>query len=936
MKKVFTLLFCLILTMTGFVACNQTEEVHQHTFADEWRYDEAEHWHTATCEHVDEVADKGAHEDKDSNDICDVCGYIADHTHSFEDVWTQGEDTHYHKSACGHNVKKDETKHSDENNDGACDVCAYNGGHEHTYEEGWTALEDGHWHIPTCGHTVDGIGKEAHVDANNDGDCDVCAYNGGHEHTFADTWTMTDDEHWHEVTCGHSVAVADKSVHVDDDGDTTCDVCGYTPEHFHTFQDEWTGDATGHWHAASCGHSDVKKDESAHDGYEIDGVCDTCGFVVFRLFTITVHIPEYATITAPDGESVTTFIVRENTKTTIQVHIPTYAEIERIVGASVVGEPVITDDICTFTVEIDGVQADTEISVEAYRISAVDVIFTEGKGSLVLKEAFKYAYEDITFTAPSAGRYMIFSTSDEWVQFGIGEVDENGYEIATKVYFIDADAPGDYTVRARYFPWSVPESGLHEYSYTIAKVEESLTLKSLVSEGYVLPTNVDVTLYFTAPKAGRYQISSSTLGMAWNDYICNSIILEATEDNQVMSFTVRNEISSAASFSFDCTIVSMEPETVSVGEHTITALYGQYKAIVVIADQNGSFRIEAANPYFRFYIWNENTETMNSLGTSHNIEGMKVGDRFVLFLGLDTFDYTGTDDITDMVTVSYLGYIPPYENGGYTALTGTPNTYVSEYDASDFVLTAPAGAQISLDGETWQDSVEAHCALFGSITYWVKTTDGSTEVTVTVQRITYEFTLGLGTQVQAMIPGKDYTVYLTGSSDPAYYVNYILSWNHAHVTAFYNAVQIASGDTVNNYSSHYAMTITYTGPETADIAFTLEDPYVEEDTEDPVIPTDTTLTVGENAILVAVVGNYCEGTMVSFTAPTTATYVLSAAEGEENAGVYLISDNGDSAEMLEIPYEFTVEEGTVLYFNIITTDVMSANSDTIDLVVDTK
>ena len=81
MKKVFTLLFCLLIVITAFVGC-ESEEVHTHTFADEWRYDENNHWHHSTCEHTDEVSEKGAHVDEDSNDICDVCGYISDHTHT--------------------------------------------------------------------------------------------------------------------------------------------------------------------------------------------------------------------------------------------------------------------------------------------------------------------------------------------------------------------------------------------------------------------------------------------------------------------------------------------------------------------------------------------------------------------------------------------------------------------------------------------------------------------------------------------------------------------------------------------------------------------------------------------------------------------------------------------------------------------------------------
>ena len=955
-KKVLTLLLCLILSLTALTACNQDgggiggnqDDTHTHTFADEWRYDASEHWHTATCEHVDEVADKGAHEDKDGNDICDICGYIADHTHTYEDTLTQGEDTHYYKAACGHNVKKDEAKHTDENNDGACDVCAYNGGHEHTYEEGWTALEDGHWHIPSCGHSVDGIGKEAHKDENNDGDCDVCSYNGGHEHTYAEEWSNTGDEHWREVTCGHSVSVADKGVHVDENGDTTCDLCGYTPEHFHAFDEGWTSDASGHWHKATCGHDDIRKDEATHDGYETDGVCDTCAYVVFRLFNVTVTLPEYVTMTAPDGSNATSFIVKENTEVTFQLHIPTYAEMVKITGASVVGDPVLENEINTYTVKLNGVTADTSVALVTNKLAAVDVIVSDGKGSIAITDAFKYFYEDITFNAPTAGRYMIFSTTDEWVHFGIGEMGDDGYPIYKQVYFLDVETAGDATVQARYFPWSVPDSGKLDYSYVIAKVDGSLTLKSLVSDGYTLPTNVDTTVRFTAPKAGRYQISSSLLGLSWNDYICNSIILVATEDNQEMSFTVRYDNTTAPSFVFDCFVTYMEPDALKTGENTVIVPFGQYKALSFTADQTGSYNIRVTDPYVRLYGWNEETQTMMGQGISYTIDELEAGSSFTLYVGLDTYDYTGTDDITDIIILEYLGYVPPYENGGYTAMVNVSNSYVSSYEASDFVLSVPANAQISIDGgKSWHKSVRVSVGDYGTVTYLVKSTNGSGTVQVTVERIAYEFTLNVGEQTQTLIPGVEYLVYLNGSTNPAYYVDYLLYWNNEDVTVAYNAGLLSSGDTVISYSTFYTLVIVNTGSQTANVQFSLVDPYTGEDDSDipgnptnpdlpvnPDVPVDTILELGENSVYVQVENYYCEGTQVTFTAPTAGTYVLAAAVGETNAEVFLTTEN--ITEMIVLPYEFTASAGETVTFHVSTTAYMTLTSDSIDLVITKK
>ena len=50
-------------------------EQHEHTFSEQWTYDETEHWHAATCEHSDEKTDVGAHVDANKDLRCDQCGY---------------------------------------------------------------------------------------------------------------------------------------------------------------------------------------------------------------------------------------------------------------------------------------------------------------------------------------------------------------------------------------------------------------------------------------------------------------------------------------------------------------------------------------------------------------------------------------------------------------------------------------------------------------------------------------------------------------------------------------------------------------------------------------------------------------------------------------------------------------------------------------------
>ena len=932
MKHVLACLLCLLTLATLLTACDSGKEPpHEHEFDSTWLYDETQHWHAAACEHTDLESDRGDHVDADGNDICDVCGYIKDHTHSFEDTWSWNESTHYHKSACGHNVKRDETKHADENNDAICDVCTYDYDHTHTYEEIWVSIgENGHWHAPSCGHTVDGADLTAHTDENNDGDCDVCGENGGHEHTYADAWSTTEDEHWHDVICGHDIPVADKGVHIDENSDTVCDTCGYTPPHFHTFADTLTSDGTTHWYASTCGH-DVKKDDTPHSGHETDGVCDVCNHVVFRLFTVTVTVPEYVTVITPDGEESLTFIVKEKTPVTFTLRVPTFAEIVSITGAKQDGKPTPDGDYNLYTVKLEGITADTTVTAVGNKLSAVEMIVTDGHASMNIIGVFKYAYADIMFEAPIAGRYMIFSTTHETVQFGVGDIDEEGYPIYTKVYYIDVTEPGEVELEARYFPWSVPEGGKMEFTYVVARVDSEITLGSLRAEGYTLPTNADVTVYFTAPKAGEYQISSSLLGLAWNDYIQDSIVVTATEDNQLMSFTVRYENTTVAYYTFDCNIVSMEATPLEVGDNTVTAPYGSYLAVSVTADQVGTYMIQSKNRFVRFFVWNETTGTMNGQGTTVTAD-LAVGDAITLYVSVDIYENDGTDDITDIIAVTYLGYVPS-GSGTYEAKVDAMNGFVSEYVASDFLLTALNG-EISIDGgTTWHASVQLSVADYGSITYLVKSSEGKDTVQVTVERIAYEFTLNVGSHTQTIIPGKEYTVFLRGTADEAHYVSYILSWNNPALSVSFGGSAVTSGSTISQYNEYYSLTMVYNGSSTASITFTLEDPYVPDSGSGSGSAPEgsTVLVVGSNAVYVTVTDYFCAGTTVTFTAETAGTYIIAPADGELNADV-VISDEFYS-ESIVMPYTFTLEAGETITFTVFTTANMTVTEDTIDLVI---
>ena len=151
------------------------------------------------------------------------------------------------------------------------------GSHTHTYATEWSKDAEGHWYEATCECTDVTETKLNHVDANNDGACDVCTYTD-HTHTYeTETWTVNCTKHWRAATCGHIVAGIDEADHADTDGDGKCDVCAYVIEdiHKHYYATEWSSDAENHWHAALCEHEVEVADKEAHN-LNAAGICTVC------------------------------------------------------------------------------------------------------------------------------------------------------------------------------------------------------------------------------------------------------------------------------------------------------------------------------------------------------------------------------------------------------------------------------------------------------------------------------------------------------------------------------------------------------------------------------------------------------------------------------------------------------------------------------------
>ncbi len=252
---------------------------HEHTYASEWSHDNDSHWHAVTCGHDVEVKGKAAHADMDNNGICDGCAWNYDHTHEYAEAWSHDTENHWKDTTCGHTVISEQAPHADEDNNGICDGCGWNYDHEHTYYAGekWTINDTHHWHSANCGHDVDGIDLAEHVDADGNEMCDVCRYDYNHVHEYdTSVWSHDKNSHYHAATCGHAVR-SDEEAHKDANNDGICDVCAWDYDHTHEFSTDWTHDKNNHWHMPTCSHS-VKSGEEPHVDANNDKSCDVCAW----------------------------------------------------------------------------------------------------------------------------------------------------------------------------------------------------------------------------------------------------------------------------------------------------------------------------------------------------------------------------------------------------------------------------------------------------------------------------------------------------------------------------------------------------------------------------------------------------------------------------------------------------------------------------------
>ena len=323
-------------TVTVTAAATEPDPpVHEHTWSTEWTTDADSHWHECTGEGCDEVKDKAAHSDGNSDGKCDTCGYTMTTETPDPDPGQEATSQEYPFDYAELNQKAPDNKDGDHKTTTEITVGKY------TLEAG--IYHDGSTYINSQGKSIkvvlggdyNSISLSA-VSASSNKEVAVTILNAEGVAVFERTvlsktqqtisadnlpagtysiqtensariYNLKATEYYLPCVCENLTQVAEyKAPTCTEAGNIAywrCDDCGklYSdaegkteiteadiaiPAKGHSPASGWSHDDASHWHAClnGCG---TQLDKAAHDTNGADGACSVCGYIEGHKHSLT-------------------------------------------------------------------------------------------------------------------------------------------------------------------------------------------------------------------------------------------------------------------------------------------------------------------------------------------------------------------------------------------------------------------------------------------------------------------------------------------------------------------------------------------------------------------------------------------------------------------------------------------------------------------------
>ena len=911
MKKYLSIFLCALMLLSLLAGCGgggdttaPTEEKHTHTYETEWTFDATSHWYQATCGHDALKANFGDHLDENLDGICDVCSYEdTTHQHTYAETWTTDAENHWKSATCIHvGSVAEKAPHVDDDNDGACDVCAYTGDHEHTFLDGWVYNDNQHWHEASCGHTVEGE-KADHMDANNDGECDTCGwFDSTHTHTFSDEWKYDVAFHWHAATCEHVGAVSEKDQHADTDEDGFCDTCAYL----------------------MCTHED----------FDLDGECDTCGW------TDPDHTHEFGTEIGSDVNGhwyVAT--CHPGAISPVEEHVDkNHDGVCDVCSFQICGHSFASvwsyDDthhwhaiLCTCAIDrkdyAQHVDADNDGGCDVCMYGLpVDAVYETiiDNASIALDMSKMITYTPFTVNFPQPGKYVITPNRGDldirvWLTDGSDYGSGNSFFNSTGPLTVEVEEAGEMTLWFRMFTWTYGANMTHEMTYSVVRADD-LVIETM--QGKVeLPANTIYIAKFIAKEVGTYKLITGVDGLVIGltedsmEYYKGHIELDVTEIGQEFTLYLLYEDEAVNSFIFDWQLV--EPFCLSVGEGNFSVDVGptqvDYK-IEFTAPTDGYFLLQVHNQWLTFAQMGEIYNTPVRMETMEVLTHyMTAGEVYTIWLQT-VYDYPESTNVYDTLTITNVG--EKLSVGSNTVNPGAAGSrYCFQVSQSSYYRITVSGGELGVIASngsiTWTSApYEVNLGINQTYTFMLR---GDGDVQIHVESVDYSLSLEEGDNQVVLVPNRFYEVITESGTamDPNNQVTFTWVGN---IYIYVDGREIAQGETVS--IMHSSITVLAKGSTDVEAVITVTIAY---DSNAGVEgQTEAALYLNQVALLAANKEGSNTGAKADFVAEYGGTYTLTCQT--EGALIYVVSSTGTNTLVITGAgsYTFSLDAGETIEF----------------------
>lgn len=923
MKKIISILLCLVLMLSLLAGCgkkggDETTE-HKHTYESDWSHDESNHWRQANCEHNTLQANLGEHVDENLDGICDICEYdYSGCQHTYAAVWSSDATGHWKAATCNHiGSVSEKADHTDEDNDGACDVCGYMGDHVHSFEENWNYNDTQHWHDANCGHnTVDQLAD--HEDVTNDGVCDVCGCDfSGCEHTFSEEWRADVTYHWHPATCEHIGAVSGKEQHVDADENGRCDGCDYLmcnhtdfdldgecdicggpldPDHVHEFGEEIGSNVTSHWYISTC-HPGATSEPEDHVDENNDGVCDICAFQIC-------------------GHSFS------NTWTSNDTHHWHAILCTCSIARKDYAEHVDADgdggcDVCMYGLPVE---ACYEVVMDNAPFTMTETgMITFAPVTINFPQAGKYVI------TPSDVNVRV------WLTDGSDSGNEDAFYNSGSSLTLEVAQAGEMTLYFRYFDMGYTSGKQHSFAYSVTRMDDLVikTMQGKVelpaNTRYTLMFQApQIGTYKLITGVDGLVIGLTEDSM---EYYKGHIEFTVENVGDIVYFYLEYNDESVKSFIFDWQLVEPFCLSVSEGYYAVDVAPNRvdYK-IEFTAPAAGYYLLSVNSEWLTFCEMGDTYAVPVRLETTQVLTPyMEAGQVYTTWLQT-VYNYPAATNVYDTLTVSNVGELLGI--GYHTVHPGAEGSRFSFQATQDCyyriqVYGGELGVVASNGTVTWtSNAYEVNMTAGNTYVFMLR---GSGYVDVDISTVVYSVNLANGTNNVTLEPNKLYNVNFKynasdGSVEDMDSNSVIaLSWEGS-LNVYVNGEEYQQGSSLSLLNNTVTILVKSNGAANVKITVT-----VLEDANDREVDgvSEAQLTLNQTAILA--VNRDGDGAKATFTAETGGTYTLTTYDAK--AMIYVVAADGTKTQVLvgAGDYSFQLDGGQTIEFYVQTTDASAAS-----------